>query len=115
MLILVLDDDAETRRTLVEQLGRLFPRARVVAAATDAGLEAIEDAGQSVVLTGLPAAERIGRRRRLPGLRVVALTREMGPDTLMKAEAAGVFATLRAPASAEGLRTVLGAIVGETG
>jgi len=48
-----------------------------------------------------------------PVLRVVALTPEMGPATLMRAEAAGVRAMLRAPATAEGLRAVLEPIVGD--
>ena len=71
----------------------------------------IEDG--SIVLTGLADAERIASRSRGPVLRVVALTPEMGPATLMRAETAGVRATLRAPATAEGLRTVLEPIVGD--
>ena len=67
----------------------------------------------SIVLTGLADAERIASRSRGPVLRVVALTPEMGPATLMRAEAAGVRATLRAPATAEGLRVVLEPIVGD--
>ena len=67
----------------------------------------------SIVLTGLADAERIASRSRGPVLRVVALTPEMGPATLMRAEAAGVRATLRAPATAEGLRAVLEPIVGD--
>jgi|SRR5207249_2091877 len=71
----------------------------------------IEDG--SIVLTGLADAERIANRSRGRVLRVVALTPEMGPATLMRAEAAGVRATLRAPATAEGLRAVLEPIVGD--
>ncbi len=111
-MIVVLDDDAETRGALVERLQRLFPKARVVAAGTDTALDAI-DARDDVVLTALAVAERIGLGPRRPRLRVVALTPEMGPATLMKAEAAGVYATLRAPATAEGLRAVLEPIVGD--
>ena len=110
-VIVVLDDDVETRRALVAQLERLFPRARVVPAATDASLDRI-DVHDTVVLTGLAVAERITGRTRDPGLRVVALTPEMGPATLMKAEAAGVHATLRSPATVAGLRAVLEPIVG---
>ena len=40
--------------------------------------------------------------------RTVALTHAMGPDILMRAEALGVRASLRAPASAAHLRSVLG-------
>jgi len=71
----------------------------------------IEDG--SIVLTGLADAERIANRSRGRVLRVVALTPEMGPATLMRAEDAGVRATLRAPATAEGLRAVLEPIVGD--
>jgi len=110
-VIVVLDDDATTRGDLAEQLGRLFPRARVIAATTDTASGVIQD--ESIVLTGLATAERIALQRPRLALRVVALTPEMGPDTLMKAEAAGVYATLRAPASAEGLRAVLGPLVGD--
>ena len=46
--------------------------------------------------------------RRLPaGARVIALTREMGPDTLLRAEALGVAASMRAPATTRGLQAVL--------
>jgi len=43
---------------------------------------------------------------------VVALTREMSPDTLMRAEALGVAGALRAPAGAEQLAAVLGPMLG---
>jgi CheY-like chemotaxis protein len=110
-VILVLDDDARTRAALAAELGRLFPRVSVLAADTEAAIEPIAD--ERIVLTSLAVAERIGRRPRPSAVRVVALTPEMGPATLMKAEAAGVYATLRAPATAEGLRAVLGPIVGD--
>jgi len=130
-VILVLDDDAPARAALAEQLGRLFPHVQVltgtpaelarveVRAASRRGAGAppaearrhIEDG--SIVLTGLADAERIANRSRGRVLRVVALTPEMGPATLMRAEAAGVRATLRAPATAEGLRAVLEPIVGD--
>jgi CheY-like chemotaxis protein len=110
-VIFVVDDDARTRAALAAQLGRLFPRARVVAAPPAEARLHIEDG--SVVLTGLAIAERIASRPRGPAVRVVALTPTMGPATLMRAEAAGVYATLRAPATAEGLRAVLEPIVGD--
>jgi len=57
----------------------------------------------------MTAVERVLRpRRSRAGARVVALTREMGPDTLMKAEALGVDASLRAPVSPGQLQAVLG-------
>ena len=130
-VILVLDDDAPARAALAEQLGRLFPHVQVLTG-TPAELARVEvraasrrGAGAppaearrhsedgSIVLTGLADAERIASRSRGPVLRVVALTPEMGPATLMRAEAAGVRAMLRAPATAEGLRAVLEPIVGD--
>ena len=99
-VILVLEDDTTTRDALTETLGRLFPRARVIATRTDAG--------PTVVLAALPVAERICREQPYLAARVVALTHAMGPETLMRAEALGVFASLRAPASAEHLQAVLG-------
>jgi CheY-like chemotaxis protein len=109
MTVILVLDDAPARAALAETLGRLFPHARVIAG-TEAELARVADG--SIVLTGLVVAERIGLQRRRPPLRVVALTPEMGPATLMKAEAAGVYATLRSPATAEGLRAVLEPIVG---
>ena len=108
-VIFVLDDDASTRDDLAETLRRLFPRARVVPAGTDPGPELLEREGESVILlAGLPVAERICRHGASPAMRVVALTPEMGPDTLMRAEALGVFALLRAPTTAERLQMALG-------
>jgi len=60
----------------------------------------------------LPAASWAEARRRLadgrPAGRVVALTDDMSPDTLMDAEAAGVSASLRTPPDLQQLETVLG-------
>jgi len=121
-VILVLDDDAPARAALAEQLGRLFPHVQVLSGtpaelARGAGAPPAEARRHiengSIVLTGLADAERIASRSRGPVLRVIALTPEMGPATLMRAEAAGVRATLRAPATAEGLRAVLEPIVGD--
>jgi len=74
--------------------------------------EVVEREGASVVLAGLSTAERLCRRGACPGARVVTLTREMGPDTLMRAEALGVSAALRAPTSAARLEAVLGPMLG---
>jgi CheY-like chemotaxis protein len=105
--LLVLDDDAATRDRLAEMLRRLFPAARVVTAGVDAGAVVVERDRASIVLAEVAAVERI-RRWTPPSVRVVALTREMGPDTLLKAEALGVDASVRAPAGAAQLQTVLG-------
>jgi CheY-like chemotaxis protein len=106
LTILVLDDDAAARDGLAETLRQLFPRARVATAGVDAGANVVERERPSVVLTDLAAVERI-RRWTPPGVRVVALTRAMGPDTLLRAEALGVDASVRASASAAQLQTVL--------
>ena len=103
--ITVLDDDASTRDALVGMLRDLFPRTRVIGVPVDAALGAAERDAVTLVLTELAAVERI---RRLPaGARVIALTREMGPDTLLRAEAQGVAASMRAPATTRGLQAVL--------
>ena len=107
-VILVLEDDTATREALTETLRRLFPRSRVIATRTDAEPATVERQGANVVLATLPIAERFCRATSCLAARTVALTPAMGPDTLMRAEALGVRASLRAPASAEHLRTVLG-------
>jgi CheY-like chemotaxis protein len=104
--ILVLDDDATARDGLAETLRRLFPEARVVTAGVDAGADVVERDRPSVVLADVAAVERI-RRWTPPSARVVALTRNMGPDTLLRAEALGVDASVRAPAGAAQLQTVI--------
>ena len=111
-VILVLEDDAATRDALAETLRRLFPGARVVATAPGAETAVVERGGARVVLAGLSIAEHLCRRGVPPGVSVVALTREMGPDTLMRAEGLGVVASLRAPASSAQLEVVLGPMLG---
>ena len=107
-VLLVLEDDTATRDALTETLRRLFPRSRVIASRTDAEPAAVEREGATVVLATLPIAERLCRETACLAARTVALTHAMSPDTLMRAEALGVCASLRTPASAEHLRTVLG-------
>jgi CheY-like chemotaxis protein len=109
-VILILDDDGATRDALVETLRRLFPRARVAAAPAETAPEVVARA--SLVLASLPAAERLCRNGALPDGRVVALTREMSPDTLLRAEALGIAAALRVPAGTDQLSAVLGPMLG---
>jgi CheY-like chemotaxis protein len=104
--IVVLDDDAATRERLAATLRRLFPEARVATARVDAGADVVERERASIVLADVAAVEHI-RRWAPPSARVVALTREMGPDTLLRAERLGVDASVRAPARAAQLQTVL--------
>ena len=106
LTITVLDDDASTRDALVGMLRDLFPRTRVIGARVAEALGVAAPDAVTLVLTELAAVERI--RRRLPaGARVIALTREMGPDTLLRAEALDVAASVRAPATTRGLQAVL--------
>jgi hypothetical protein len=103
--ILILDDAARPREALAETLRRLFPRARVIAAGVDARFPVLGD-GRPIVLVGVTDLARV-RGWAPPGARIVALTREMGPATLVKAESHGVAATLRAPAGVGRLQAVL--------
>jgi len=110
-VILVLEDDAATRNGLVDALRQLFAGARVASARSDAapGIVAVERA--DVVLASLPAVERLTRGGARSAVPVVALTREMSPDTLMKAETQGATGVLRVPAGAEQLAAMLGPIL----
>jgi DNA-binding NarL/FixJ family response regulator len=107
-VILVLDDDSATRNALVENLYRLFPRARVVAGPGDIAPGILAQENASVVLASLPAVERLCRNGAPVNVPVVALTRAMSPDTLMRAEALGAAGALRTPAGADQLAAVLG-------
>ena len=111
---MVLDDDAATRDALAGMLRDLFPRARVIGARMDDAAGVSEPGATALVVTELAAVERV-RRRLPPGARVIALTREMGPDTLLRAEALGVAASVRAPATTRSLRAVLELMLGPDG
>jgi DNA-binding NarL/FixJ family response regulator len=111
-VILVLDDDGTARDALVATLRDLFTRARVVAARGEAGREAVAREGASVVLASLGAAECLCRAGVPSGVSVVALTREMSPDTLLRAEVLGLAGALRAPAAADRLAAALGPMLG---
>lgn len=111
-VILVLDDDVAARDALVETLNALFSAARVVAAGADAAPAVVAREGATVVLASFAAAERLCRDGALPGVPVVALTREMSPDTLLRAEALGIAGAVRAPAGGERLAAVLGPMLG---
>ena len=109
--IVVLDDDASTRDALAGMLRDLFPRARVIGARMDDAAGVAEQGATTLVVTELAAVERV-RRRLPPGARVIALTREMGPDTLLRAEALGVAAAVRVPVTTRGLQAVLEPMLG---
>lgn len=115
-VILVVEDDTDTRQALGEILTSLFPASRVLMTESgEAGLELIRRTRPSVVLLdlhlrgihGFEFAERVRHldgRTRTP---IVALTGDMSPATLMKAEEAGFAAFLRKPADIDRLETVL--------
>ncbi|HSE94232.1 MAG TPA: response regulator [Methylomirabilota bacterium] len=114
--ILVVEDDPETRQALGEYLATFFPEARVLMTDSgETGLELARRTRPSVVLLdlrlkGMGGFEFGERLRRLPagaGVPIVALTGDMRPDTLLKAEAAGFVAFLRKPADMDRLETVL--------
>ncbi|MGH7392618.1 MAG: response regulator [Candidatus Rokuibacteriota bacterium] len=114
--ILVVEDDLETRQALGEYLGIVFSEARVLMTDSgETGLELARRTRPSVVLLdlrlkGMGGFEFAERLRCLPagaGVPIVALTGDMRPDTLLKAEAAGFVAFLRKPADMDRLETVL--------
>lgn len=104
--IMVVADDARTREEITEILQRLFPQARVMPMSDDAPTDVVAHDAAAIVLTEMAALERV-RRWAPANARLVALTREMGPATLLRAEAFGVDASLRAPARAEHLQAVI--------
>jgi CheY-like chemotaxis protein len=106
-VILVSDDDAASRDALVDTLRRLFPRARVLAVRGDLEPEVVRRERAGLVLASLLAAERLCRAGTPLGVSVVALTREMSPDTLLRAEALGMAGAMRAPVGAEQLAMAL--------
>lgn len=114
--ILVIEDDADTRQALAEYLTILFPDLRVLMTESgEAGLELVQRTRPSVVLLdlrlkGMGGFEFVERLKRLDptlAVPVVALTGDMRPDTLMKAEEAGFAAFLRKPADMDRLESVL--------
>lgn len=118
--ILVVEDDLDTRQALGEYLSALFPEARVLMTDSgETGLELARRTRASVVLLDLHLKamggfEFVERLRALPagaGVPIVALTGDMSPDTLLKAEAAGFVAFLRKPADMARLETVLRALL----
>jgi hypothetical protein len=111
-VILVLEDDSATRNALVDALRHLFAGVRVASARSDAAPGVIAVERPTVVLASPPALERLGAAEMPDGLQVVALTREMSPDTLLKGETLGLAGALRVPAQAEQLATVLGPMLG---
>jgi len=115
-IILVVEDDTETRQALGEILTALFPASRILMSESgEAGLELIRRTRPSVVLLdlnlrGIHGFEFAARVRSLdlgPGPPIVALTGDLSPATLMRAEALGFAGFLHKPADIDRLERVL--------
>jgi two-component system, sensor histidine kinase len=115
-VIMVVEDDTDTRMALGEYLKTAFPEARIVMSESgEAGLELARRTQPRVIvldlrLRGIGGFEFADRLRTHPNadhVAIVALTGDMSPDTLMKAEAAGFKAFLRKPADMDRLEMVL--------
>lgn len=115
-VIMVIEDDTDTRQALGEYLKTVFPEARIVMSESgEAGLElALRTRPRVIVLDlrlrgigGFEFATRLRGQDGSDGVAIVALTGDMSPDTLMKAEAAGFKAFLRKPADMDRLEMVL--------
>ena len=104
--IVVADEEGASRDALIARLRRLFAEVCIVAVRD---LEPDAGAGETdVVLANLAVAERFCRAGSPARAPVVALTHEMSPDTLLRAEALGIAGALRTPVSAEVLAAALG-------
>jgi two-component system cell cycle response regulator DivK len=115
-IILVVEDDTETRHALGEILTALFPASRILMTESgEAGLELIRRTRPSVVLLdlnlrGIHGFEFADRVRGLDGGSappIVALTGDLSPATLMRAEALGFAGFLHKPADIDRLESVL--------
>src|SRR5687768_6608771 len=115
-IILVVEDDTETRHALGEILTALFPASRILMTESgEAGLELIRRTRPSVVLLdlnlrgihGFEFADRVRGLDGSPPPPIVALTGDLSPATLMRAEALGFAGFLRKPADIDRLETVL--------
>jgi CheY-like chemotaxis protein len=115
-VIMVVEDDIDTRLALGEYLKTVFPDARIVMSESgEAGLELAGRTRPRVIVLdirlggigGFEFAERLRGQQGAESVAIVALTGDMSPDTLMKAEAAGFTAFLRKPADMDRLEMVL--------
>jgi CheY-like chemotaxis protein len=115
-VIMVVEDDTDTRLALGEYLKTVFPEARILMSeSAEAGLELARRTRPRVILLdlrlrgigGFEFADRLRHEPGTDGVAIVALTGDMSPDTLMKAEAAGFKAFLRKPADMDRLEMVL--------
>jgi CheY-like chemotaxis protein len=120
-VILVVEDDTDTRQALGEYLTVLFPETRVVMSESgEAALALALRTLPSVVvldirLGGMQGFEFVERlRTEVPGrVSIVALTGDMSADTLLRAESAGFTAFLRKPADMGRLEMVIRPLLAE--
>src|SRR5581483_12336123 len=114
--IMVVEDDPDTRLALGEYLKTVFPEARILMSESgEAGLELARRTRPRVIVLdirlrgigGFEFPDRLRGEQHGDGVAIVALTGDMSPDTLMKAEAAGFKAFLRKPADMDRLEMVL--------
>lgn len=114
--ILLVDADAQTRRTLGDQLATLFPQARVLMTESgETGLELARRGWPSVVLLdltlrGMGAFQFVERLRGLAlgaSVPIIGLAAAADGDSFLRAEAAGFEAFLRKPVEVEHLATVV--------
>ena len=115
-VIMVVEDDTDTRQAIGEYLKTVFPEARIVMSESgEAGLELARRTRPRVIvldlrlrgINGFEFAQRLRGQDGAEGVAIVALTGDMSPDTLVKAEAAGFTAFLRKPADMDRLEMVL--------
>jgi CheY-like chemotaxis protein len=115
-VILIVEDDPDTRHAIGEYLSILFPASRVVTSESGEGALALalRIAPRVVLLDlrlggmhGFEFAERLRRDPRGIATAIVALTGDTSPDTLLRAEEAGFAAFLRKPADFDRLEAVL--------
>jgi CheY-like chemotaxis protein len=120
-VIMVIEDDTDTRQALGEYLTTIFPDARILMSESgEAGLELARRTRPRVIVLdlrlrgigGFEFARRMQDEGGADGVAIVALTGDMSPDTLMKAEAAGFKAFLRKPADMDRLEMVLRPLLG---
>jgi CheY-like chemotaxis protein len=115
-MILIVEDDPDTRHAIGEYLSTLFPDARVVTSESgETALALAQRIAPRVVLLdlrlggmqGFEFAERLRRHVRGTDTAIVALTADTSPATLLRAEEAGFTAFLRKPADLDRLEAVL--------
>ena len=115
-VILIVEDDPETRQAIGEYLTTLFPSERVVSSESGEGALALalRIAPRVVLLDlrlrgmhGFEFADRLRRDPRGAHTAIVALTGDTSPATLLRAEEAGFTAFLRKPADFDRLEAVL--------